>query len=194
VTPDASGRRELLVAIVLCLVGSAFVLVAVSRAWVSYSAGTAPLPTRSFAVSGHRLVPGARALALVGLAGIAAIPATRRLARVAVGVVVSLAGLGIGAVVVRALADPDAAMRRAGPFTDFHVADGSDLGSWPYVALVGAVSLFAAGALVVVRGGAWASMAARYEAPSERRRTDGSLWEALDRGEDPTGEPLESGG
>ena len=190
-----SSRRELIVAIALCLLGSALVLVAATRAWVSYRVGVAaPLPPRHFSVTGARLVPGARPLALVGLAGVAAVAATRGLARVAVGVLLTVAGAGIAAVVARAAADPGAAMRRAGPFTDFHVANGVSLGAWPYVALLGAVLVAAGGLLVVVRGRSWASMSSRYDTPSARPAGERSLWDALDRGEDPTGEALDSGG
>jgi uncharacterized membrane protein (TIGR02234 family) len=139
-------------------------------------------------------VPGTRALALLGLAAAAAVPATRRLGRVVVGVLVLAAGVGIIAVVGRALADPDAAMRRAGPFVDVHVTSGVHLGGWPYVAIVGAVLLVLAGLLVVVRGRHWTSMSARYDAPVARPAGEGSLWEALDRGEDPTEDAARHGG
>jgi uncharacterized membrane protein (TIGR02234 family) len=190
-----STRRELLTAVALCLLGSVLVLLAVSRTWVSYrTAAAAPLPSKSFEVIGTHLAPGARALALVGLAGTAAILATRGLGRAVVGVLVTAAGAGVMAVVVRALADPDAAMRRAGPFVDVHVAPGADLGPWPYVALFGALLIGIAGLVVVVRGRSWAAMSSRYDAPADRKVGEGSLWEALDRGEDPTNVGSEGGG
>jgi uncharacterized membrane protein (TIGR02234 family) len=189
-----TARRELLAAVVLCMVGSALVLLAVSRAWVSYRLGAAaPLPSRSLEVPGAHVVPGARALALVGVAGVAAILATRRSGRVAVGVLLASAGAGIVAVVLRALVDPDAAIRRAGPLTDAVAARGAGLGGWPYVAMVGGALLVAAGLLVAVRGRSWASMSARYDAPAPQPR-EGSFWEALDRGEDPTDEAPHVGG
>jgi hypothetical protein len=55
--------------------------------------------------------------------------------------------------------------------------------------------LTAAGLLVVVRGRSWAAMSTRYDAPAERsRHGEASLWEALDRGEDPTKAGSEGGG
>jgi uncharacterized membrane protein (TIGR02234 family) len=179
-----STRRELLTAVALCLLGSALVLLAVSRTWVSYRmAAAAPLPSKSFEVIGTHLAPGARALALVGLAGTAAILATRGLGRAVVGVLVTAAGAGVMAVVIRALADPDP------------VAPGADLGAWPYVALLGALLIGTAGLLVVVRGRSWAAMSSRYDAPADRKAIgEGSLWEALDRGEDPTNVGSEGGG
>ncbi|MDT7570517.1 MAG: hypothetical protein QOE05_691 [Actinomycetota bacterium] len=190
-----TSRRELLVAVLLSLLGSALVLLAVSRPWIAHSVGAAPpLPSKPFRVEGSRLAPGARALALVGLAGVAAVLATRRLGRVAVGVLLVAAGGGIFAVVARALADPDAAVRRAGPSVDVTLAPGQDLGSWPYLALLGAVLVAASGLLVVIRGRSWAAMSERYDAPAAKTPRESSLWDALDRGEDPTDERTPSGG
>ena len=190
-----TSRRELLTSVLLCLLGSALVLLAVSRSWVTHRiAAPAPLPSKAFTVAGTHLAPGARALALVGLAGVAAVLATRRLGRIAVGVLLTAAGAGIVAVVARALADPDAAIRRAGPFVDVTYAPGQHLGRWPYVALLGAVLVAAGGVLVVVRGRSWASMSAKYDAPAQKPHGEASLWDALDRGEDPTDEVTSTGG
>lgn len=180
-----TARRELTTAVGLCLLGSALVLLAVSRAWVSARTSAAPpLPSTTFEQYGTRLAPGARALALVGLAAVAALPATRAAGRAVVGVLVAVAGLGILAVVGRALADPSAALSRA-PVADAHFAHAG-FGAWPYVALLGALLLVAAGVLVVVRGRSWTSMSARYDAPARASTGEASLWEAQDRGEDPT--------
>jgi uncharacterized membrane protein (TIGR02234 family) len=190
-----TSRRELVASVLLCLLGSALVLLAVSRSWIAHSLpAAAPLPPKRFAVPGAHLVPGARALALVGLAGVAAVPAARRLGRVVVGALLLAAGAGICALVVRALSDPDAAVRRAGPFVDVAVTRGENLGFWPYVAVVGAVLLVTAGLLVVVRGRSWTSMSPRYDAPEREPRGEPSLWDALDRGEDPTEESTHTGG
>lgn len=181
------ARRELMVAIALCLLGSALVLLAVSRAWVTAPIpAAAPLPPRAVELLGTHLAPGSRALALVGLAGVAALPATRTWGRTLVGALVALAGLGAAAVVVRALADRPHALARTSPLTDAHIAGAPGFGSWPYVALLGAALLVAAGLLVAVRGRSWASMSERYDAPAAQPAGERSLWEALDRGEDPT--------
>ena len=188
-------RRELVLAVALCLLGSALVLVALSRAWVSFStAAVAPLPGRTFTQVGTALAPGARPLALVGLAGVAALPATRRLGRVLVGALIAAAGAGVLAVVARAIGDPAAALSRA-PLTDAHVSGPLSFGSWPYVALLGGVLLLSAGALVILRGRAWVAMSARYDAPDDKATSrEPSLWESLDQGEDPTKGTPDTGG
>ena len=190
-----TARRELLTAAGLCALGAALVLLALSRAWISHRIGTAPLPSRTEHVAGTHLAPGARPLALVGLAGVAAVLATRRLGRLLVGVLVALAGVGVVLVVARALIDPAAAVRRAPLLVDAHIGGADGLGGWPYVALIGGALLAAAGLLVAVRGRTWASMSSRYDAPAQRpREGEASMWEALDRGEDPTTEGAGTGG
>lgn len=186
--------RELRVAAGLCLAGAALVLVAVSRSWLTYRFGTAPLPTREVDVTGAQLARGARVLGLVGLAGVAALPATRGHARTAVGALLTAAGAGVIAVVARVLLDPAQALLDNGP-PDTHLAGAPDLGGWPYAAILGGLLLLAAGLLAVVRGRRWQGLSARYDAPAETPRPgEASLWDALDRGEDPTGGTGGSGG
>ena len=185
-------RRELLLAAALCLLGSAFVLLAMSRGWLSYTFPAAePLPPRVVSVTGAELAPGARALALLGLAAVAALPASRGRLRTAVGALVALAGVGCLVVLGRVLADPLTAARHSEPLRfDRHLTGSPDLGGWPYAAVVGGLLLLAAGVLVVVRGRRWAELSSRYDAPSAPKpASEASLWDALDRGEDPTAGP-----
>jgi uncharacterized membrane protein (TIGR02234 family) len=189
-------RRGLVVAVLLCLAGAGLLLLATSRVWLSYRLdGAASFPRRTVALTGSELAPGARALGFLALAGVAALAATRSWGRVLVGALLALAGAGAVAVLVRALADRAAAVDRAGPLIDVHVGDVPGLGPWPYVGLVGAGLLLAAGVLVMVRGRSWTTLGANYEAPAATKPAgDASLWDALDRGEDPTGSPSDDPG
>lgn len=54
------------------------------------------------------------------------------------------------------------------------------------LAVGGGAILCATGVLVALRGPRWSALGARYDAPSERPVTDTDLWDALDRGDDPT--------
>jgi uncharacterized membrane protein (TIGR02234 family) len=185
-----TARRELLLAAGLCLLGSALVLLATGRGWLVYTFPAAePLPPRVVTVTGAELAPGARALALLGLAAVAALPAARGWLRTAVGVLVVLAGAGSLAVLGWVLADPLGAARHSEVLRlERHLTGTPDLGAWPYAAALGALLLAAAGVLVVVRGRQWADLSSRYDAPTAAPRpaAEASLWEALDRGEDPT--------
>jgi hypothetical protein len=60
---------------------------------------------------------------------------------------------------------------------------------WVVATLAGGVLLALVGALVVVRGGDWAGLGSSYDAPGaapEPPVTDKAVWDALDRGDDPT--------
>jgi uncharacterized membrane protein (TIGR02234 family) len=181
-----SPRAELRLAVVLCLSGSGLVLLAAGRGWlVATSPAVAPLPPRTVRLTGAVLTP-LRPLGGLGLAGVVALAATRGLGRLLVGVVVLAAGAGAVAACLALLADPAA---RAAAH-DVYTASTRTTG-WPYAGLLGGVLLLAAGLLVAVRGRRWAALSRRYEAPGTREerppaRPEVAVWDALDRGEDPT--------
>ena len=183
-------RRGLVTAVLLCALGAGLVIVATAQTWLALRfPGVLPLPERRVDIRGTVLVPGARALAFVGLAGVAALPAARGRGRQLVGAVVAVAGAGAAAVVVRALGDPGGALAAARTGTGFAGSGRLGFGGWPYVALVGALMLLAAGALAVARGRTWPALGARYEPPTagtDATPPEPSLWDALDRGDDPT--------
>jgi uncharacterized membrane protein (TIGR02234 family) len=185
--PGQPAWRELTVAVLLAAVGSGLALYAASRAWViTEVARPQPLPPVVAESSGRDVVPWAAAMAFVGLAGGIALPATRRLGRVVVAAVVAFAG---AVMVAGALAGWATG---AGPGERVEVR-----GAWPALFLAGGAAALAAGTLAIVRGRRWAAMGERYEAPggAAPARSDGpaparddatGLWDALDRGEDPT--------
>ena len=77
-SPAARVRRQFVVTLLLGAAGAGLALLAVRQGWARavYDAPK-PLPSRSITVSGQDLVPAAGALALAGLACLAAIIATR---------------------------------------------------------------------------------------------------------------------
>ena len=194
-------RREPLLAALLCVAGAFLVLVGVGNAWVQVQvAGGLLLPERQIGVTGTDLAPGLRALGLVGLAGVPALAATRGRGRVLVGLLLLAVGVAVIAVVVNleatglhlggraALSDP---VREAGGA----VGESEDLTGWSIGTAVGGLVLALAGLLVAVRGRRWTSLGRRYDAPAAgaaaaavRPAGERDLWEALDRGEDPTGQ------
>jgi uncharacterized membrane protein (TIGR02234 family) len=182
------SRRELSTAVLLCLVGAFVVLVAAGRAWTSVEVPAGPLAdARTATRTGADLVPGVRALGLVGLAGVVALAATRRTGRTLVGGVLLLTGAGVVAAVLGAdLAT--ATVRTEG------LEGAVTMTAWPWLTATGGGLLAAAGLLTTLRGRSWSALGRRYEAPATaatataapQEPTGRGLWEALDRGEDPT--------
>lgn len=192
-------RREPLLAALLCVLGAFVVLGGAGRAWVLVGAASPLLESREVGVTGADLAPGLRALGLVGLAGVPALAASRGRGRQLVGLVLLLVGACVMAVVVRLelsrlglggmalVSDP---VREAGGAS----GESFDLTVWSVLTAFGGLVLLLAGLLVMVRGGQWAALGRRYEAPAAREEVaapdapvaERELWEALDRGEDPT--------
>ena len=208
----AAARREFVLVLLGGAAGAGLVVLAVRQPWAhAVFTPPRPLPAQDIAVTGQQLVPLAGALALAALACLAAVIATRSVARRAAGVL--LAVLGAGAAVaaltgLRASAVLAAARASAlsGPLGG-STTGGSPSGgavheiiiagpgraimagaSWRAVAVLGAVAIVLAGLATVWRGPRWPVMSARFERhPSAPRRTDSAtMWESLSRDVDPT--------
>jgi uncharacterized membrane protein (TIGR02234 family) len=86
--------------LLLGLAGAACVLLAVRQGWAQVvTAAPRPLPAVTVSVNGQDLVPLAGALGLAALAGLAAVLATRGLARRLVGALLAALGAGTAAAV-----------------------------------------------------------------------------------------------
>ena len=107
-----SPRREYLGTLLLGAVGAAVVLVAVRQDWARVlTVQPRPLPASTAVVRGQDLLPAAGALGLAALAGLAALLATRRLARRLTGGV--LAAFGVAIIVALSMPVTDAQVRGA---------------------------------------------------------------------------------
>lgn len=172
--------RGLKAALLGCLVSAALILFGAAQVWVNVA-----YPDRPRSLTGGDLVASLTTWGLLALAGVVAIAATRRWGRIPVGGALVAAGAYVTAVTVDAIRNveidvvADAVLRR---LTVSPTA--LDLTAWPYVVLCGGVLLAATGVLVAARGPRWAGLSTKYDAPNEPK--DGDLWDALDRGEDPT--------
>ncbi len=179
--PEArrSTRGQLVVAVLACTVGAGLALYASSKNWaVELTQRPAPLPPVRTARSGGDFVPWVPALALISLAGAGALVATRRKGRLLVGVLLALAGGGVVAGAAYGLAEASGATGSTGP-------------GWPLAALFAGLVIVAVGILTLRRGRGWPTMGARYErttstAPVSAQDDSAKVWDALDRGDDPT--------
>jgi uncharacterized membrane protein (TIGR02234 family) len=193
----SASRREPGAAVAGCAVAGGLALSAGGQTWATVTVTrTPPLPPVTEALTGSAVAPLVTAAGLLLLAAAVAVLAVRGAGRIAVGVLVALAGAALGWSALRVLVGgPDTAT--AGP-GEQRAADLA--AAWPVLVVVAAVVAVAAGLLVAVRGRRWPAMGRRYErgpgagqaqarAP-ERTRTDEDraldAWRALDRGDDPT--------
>ncbi len=167
-----SARRELAATVLVCAISALVVLVAVGRPWAEVT-GTAGI-TRSY--SGSSMASAVRPLAFVALAGAAALLATKHWGRIAIGVLIAAAGVGVVIAAVTA-SNPDVP------------GVVHSLPAWRVVTIVAAVPITLSGLVAAVRGNHWSVMSAKYDAPGTPRQQDPdvALWDALDRGDDPTG-------
>ncbi|RFS85265.1 MFS transporter [Actinomadura spongiicola] len=183
------GRERGLTAL-LCAVGAGLALLAAGRTWATVRAEDAITPL-SRTLTGGDLGGAPSALGWAGLAGLAALFATRGRVRVGVGVLLGLFGAGIAyasVVAVRRSAVLSAAGDQTG-LLRLGAQPDVDVSLWWTVSLAGGVLLIVAGALTVARGARWPGMSARYERSAPRAVVDddpSAMWKSLDRGEDPT--------
>ena len=201
------GRAvEYALALVLDLVAAGAALLVGGRTWQTITTPRArPLSDDVLDVSGRTIDSAATALALVALAGVVAVLATRGLLRRLIGVIIGLAGVGL---VWRAVESFGAigAGRARRLVTDRHKTIGGASVPprvevhtvWPALVLVCGVLVVLAGVLIAWHGQRWGAMSARYEnravaenaaqaaAEANPQKAAASLWTALDRGEDPT--------
>ena len=187
-------RRELWLAVVLCLLGSALTLWAVRQQWASFPASEDITIRRvRDGVAGSEVAGLSEALSLVGLAGVVAVAATKRTGRVVVGALVALAGVGVVGQLVGLMADGLGHRLAAAGCPRLCLGsqlDASPSWAWPVLALVGGVLTTAGGLLVAWRGRRWAALSSAYQVPAARdpgaEPSHKGLWDVLDAGDDPT--------
>jgi hypothetical protein len=178
------GRRGLTIAAAGCALSGGTVLLAVGRLWLRYNVPEQGLASRAATATGHVVAETASTLALVVLAGVLVLPATRGILRRLAGVIVALAGLGIAYISVLAIALTTSQL--PGPEASDYL-DGR-VTPWPWVACAGGVVAIAAGLLTAVASRDWPAMGRRYEQSGSRSQdsSEASMWDRLDVGDDPT--------
>jgi uncharacterized membrane protein (TIGR02234 family) len=183
-------------ALVLDLLGGGIALLVSTRGWQTVlTHRPPPLGDTVLTVSGRTIDSASTALAVVALAGVVAVLATRGVARRVIGMVLAVAGV---AMIWRSLAaTTELSTRRAQALVaarhpGIPLISGTHVTVhpvWPILSAISGALVVAGGAALAVRGHRWANMSAKYEAPDASRdaaRSDATLWAALERGEDPT--------
>lgn len=195
-------RGPFAAALLLTALGGGAALLISTRHWQSaVLPRQRPLADDVLQLTGRTTDASPTAFALVALAGVVAVLATRGLPRRLVGAVLGVAGLGLawrslaglralGADRVRTL---DAATHSGVGVEPSVVPQVTVHPLWPWLSAVSGLLVAVAGLLVAARGQAWAGLSGRYETtraePAEHpvpQPGDVALWNALDRGDDPT--------
>jgi uncharacterized membrane protein (TIGR02234 family) len=194
-------RREYGLVLLAGAVGAGLILLAVKQRWAeAVFTPPKPLSPQVVGVSGADLVPLAGALAVAGLAGLAAVIATRGVLRRAAGVLLAVFGVAAGAAATAAVtaanvvsvaashvASPESAAvsGAAGSTTSGSAGNNAVVVTgaghavlsgtpWRAALLAGALLLFLSGLATVLRGPSWPVMSARYERPAPRARGTGA--------------------
>jgi uncharacterized membrane protein (TIGR02234 family) len=198
------GRRSFVVTLVVLAAGAGLLLLASGRTWSTTAVGGGDLPTVTVALTGSDLMAGG-AVALLVLAGLAGLAATRRAGRILVGVLLVLAGLGV-AYVAEEFGTTWGSSLGAGDTIRDIVFDriGTEgpntttVTAWWVAALVAGLLVVAGGVLAIVASGSWPQMGRRYERrdgadePARDARPR-SAWDQLDHGIDPTADAPPAG-
>jgi uncharacterized membrane protein (TIGR02234 family) len=187
-----TAQRSFVVAFVLDVLGAAGALVLSFRPWQTITLDRpAPLHGVVLDVKGRTVDGSPAALALVALAGVVALLATKGFARRIVGGVLVVTGIVLAWRAIAAagrigtgrartlLADARRSVDVSGAAPQVATHPG-----WAIATVVCAGLVLAAGLLAVWFGPTWQAMSRRYEAPATT--SDAALWNVLDRGEDPT--------
>jgi uncharacterized membrane protein (TIGR02234 family) len=196
----AVGRLTFAAALLGLIIGGALALFAGGRGWQTVTAHRArPLADEALDVTGRTLHPAVTGLAVVALAGVVGILASRGIARRIIGAALVITG-GImcwdAATALRAISSEHART----VLRDAQTGVGLDAGRavtvavhpvWPVLAALGGLLIALAGALTIGYGAAWKGLSGRYEHPQPAAgpQRDVRLWSALDRGIDPTADP-----
>jgi uncharacterized membrane protein (TIGR02234 family) len=203
------ARVEFIAALVLLVVGAGLALIFSTRTWQTFTTvRSRPLADDVLHVTGRTIDAAPTALALIALAGVAAVIATRGWLRRIVGWVLALDGIAMIVRSVAALKPVDAEQARQ-IVMEKHPSVTFDLAAAPTVQVhpVWGIATCVCGGLIVVagiliewRGGTWGGMSSRYSRPdthpaspadpeqakAAEAKANLSMWNALERGDDPT--------
>ncbi|MEK9663390.1 MAG: Trp biosynthesis-associated membrane protein [Candidatus Nanopelagicales bacterium] len=196
--------RVYLSALLALALGALAILIGYGATWAVV---TAPLmagdvaPTSVVGLTGRELAPLGAAMSWVAIAGIAGLLATSGWGRRVVGGLLVVAG-GIAGVTALAFALTDVA---AGGGAFVEAALGSrglgaatqvSITAWWLLGLLGGLAVLTTGMVALLLGGNLPTLSRRYDRGASTRQATGhvAMWDALDRGEDPTIGPAGSMG
>ncbi|HEY0259838.1 MAG TPA: Trp biosynthesis-associated membrane protein [Lacisediminihabitans sp.] len=166
--------------------------------WYTLRLGGSEAGTSAISVGGDVAAPGLIALALAGLALVAALAIAGPFFRVVLGLLQALIGFTIGLSSILAIHDPVHASAAlitsttgvSGRLSIARLVVGVSQTAWPWFTLVVGALTIALGVVVLVTGRRWPGSSRRYQ-PVRLEPADGeanavSDWDTLSGGSDPT--------
>lgn len=176
-------------------VGAALMFLGYGRTWSTTVVTDPGLPTLTIEESGRDLAPGGAATALVALAGVAALVATRRAGRLVTSALLMAAGLGsVYAAGAHGITTTEPVSGAFSTLVGVEAASTSATSgtAWWLLAALGGLLVAGAGAVALGTCSSWPVMGGRYErdadrpAPPDAAAASAGAWDQLDRGLDPT--------
>ncbi|WP_394768793.1 Trp biosynthesis-associated membrane protein [Lacisediminihabitans sp.] len=193
-----SGRRLKSIGLLGGLVVSGLTLLTWTGQWFSLGLGASGSGTTALSVTGGVAAPGLIALALAGLALVAALAIAGPVFRVVLGVLQALLGFTVAFSSVVALANPVAASSTAvtaatgvsGTASVSALVLSVTQTAWPWIAVVVGVATIGLGIFVLASSRRWPGSSRRYQPvtfePAEPGANAVSDWDTLSGGSDPT--------
>jgi len=187
--------RSYLLALALLAIGAGALFLGYGRTWSTTRLTEVGLPSLLVQLTGRDVQPVGAATAIVGLAAIAGLVATRRVGRILSGIVLLVVGLLDAFLAVRfgmgdRTAIVTAVSERAGHDLDPEAVRAATLTSmWWLGAVFGGVCFVVAGLLTLMRSSTWPTLSSRYERDTDNGKTSSrpvSAWDQLDDWIDPT--------
>lgn len=166
------SRRAKYLSMLAVVVGAGLALLASTQTWFTVHLTAEANHAAPVTVQGSAAAPALTALSLAGLALAAALAIAGRLVRIVLavlGVVIAgcialSAGIALGDPVLSAASAITAASGVSGGSSVARLAENVEVSFWPWVAIVGAVVLFAASIGVAVTSRLWPGPSRRYQA------------------------------
>ncbi len=175
--------------------GAALMFLGYGRTWSTTVVTDPGLPTLTTVQTGRDLAPAGAAMALVALAGIAALVATRRPGRLVTSAVLVLAGLVsvyVSGAQGMTTTEPVSGRISAVAAVAAVSTTATSGMAWWAVAALGGLVVAVAGAVALGTCSTWPVMGGRYERDADGTTsaaavpTTAGAWDKLDRGIDPT--------
>jgi uncharacterized membrane protein (TIGR02234 family) len=201
----SKARRSRLVVVAGLAIGAGVSLMAATQVWLEGTLDLVGLPPVEVSVTGRQTAPVLPAVALLALGAAVGLLLIGGPARRIFGAIVAVAALGAAWLTAVTIADPVAAV--SGPLAQAaglasppaDAALDAARSGWPVIGIAGLVIIAVAGLGAAVIG-PWPEVGRRYAAapaadpqgaaadgPQRRDEQDGiRLWDALERGDDPT--------